>query len=94
MSIIGWSSGTELFDGCVRVALEHAPHHNGDDGAFVPPKIRRTIVESVYRVFDGSDWDTEDESDYFHTDLVHIMHDLGRIDDEDYRWYTEDSDNN
>lgn len=83
---MGWASGTSLFDGAVRVALEHAPVHNTDDGAQVRPHIRRKIIQSMYRAFDDYDWDTEDESEFFESDLIHIMRDLGRIDDE---WYEE-----
>lgn len=90
---MGWSSGTELFDKAAYVALWYAPKINTDEGAQVPPIIRRGIFEDLYKAFEYSDWDTEDESKYFKSDLVHIMHDLGRIDDYDYAWYT-DPDNN
>lgn len=90
---MGWSSGTQLFDAMVTIALRHAPHINTDEGAVVPIPIRKSIIAEAYAAMDNSDWDTEDESRYFKSDLVHLMYDLGRIDREDYLWYT-DPDNN
>jgi len=86
---MGWCSGTEYFDLAVDVALRHAPVRNTDDGAQVLPKIRKAIIAEVYKGFDYSDWDCQSESKYFESDLVHHMHDIGEIDDEDYRCYTE-----
>jgi hypothetical protein len=91
---MGWASGTDLFDTAVSVALRHAPHINTDEGARVSDGLRRRIIKDMYEDFARlSDWDTEDESKYFKSDLVHIMYDLGVIDKDSYDWYT-DPDNN
>lgn len=81
---MGWAGGTELFDSCVTIilaALEEAKEE--------PVSIEQTqlIVNEVYAAFSDSDWDTESESDYFMPFLLHTLHEVGQIDDDDYEYY-------
>lgn len=51
---MGWAGGTELFDGALDIFLKH-----------IPEELHEELIEEWYQVFKYSDWDTEDESDYF-----------------------------
>lgn len=72
---MGWGSATAIFDGAVDAAM-----------LFVPQNaiMQRSVVEAMYTKVDWDDWDTQDESKYYNSDLIHIM--LGRheIEVDDY----------
>lgn len=81
---MGWGSATHLFDAAVDVAVEFAAKHYDATGAeYTDPEIVREIVEAMYTQVDWEDWDTQEESKYFNH-LVHVMYNLGEIDNEDY----------
>lgn len=82
---MGWASGTELFDSMVDLALALLVDAKGS----VTPEETQEVVRRVYELFEHTDWDTEDESCYFKPYLIEVMHDLGRIDDEDYEFYLD-----
>lgn len=83
---MGWSSATSIFDGAVDVALAHASKLFNIDTHehYVPDALKKQIVYDMYTCVDWDDWDTQDESKYFHPYLLEIMHDLGEIDEESY----------
>lgn len=51
---MGWSGGTEIFDGALDTFL-----------SFVPEDSHQDLIEKWYKVFEDTDWDTEDESKYW-----------------------------
>lgn len=76
---MGWASGTSFFDAALDSFLD-----------YVPLSERMYAVKRFYlRGFQYSDWDTQHESRYFEEYLVHIMHSLGEIEDEEYEWYVK-----
>lgn len=81
---MGNAGGTDVFDAMVDIALRYAPHNNTDLGAQVPAKIRMKIIADAYDAMAGTDWDTQDESKYFNTDLIHLMYHRGEIDQDYY----------
>lgn len=67
---MGWSGGTEVFDGALNVFLKYVPEEEID-----------TVLSSWYHEFDVTDWDTVSESDYY--DLLRpILVAEGIIDDD------------
>lgn len=65
---MGWSSGGELFDGALDVFLVH-----------IPPYLRNDAVKKWYEAFKWTDWDTQQESKYYHDYLKGVMVKLGEI---------------
>lgn len=82
---MGWNEGTSLFDPMVDLALALVVENKGS----VTPEETQEVVRRVYELFEDTDWDTEEESCYFKPYLIEVMHDLGRIDDDDYELYHE-----
>jgi hypothetical protein len=78
---MGWSSGTYWFDGCVDIVLKFMPDANR------MPVMIQAVVNEVYELFNGEDWDTQDESDYFKPYLANAMLVKGQIDQEEYDWH-------
>lgn len=76
---MGSARATEIFDSAVDVALEFIPTQD------LTEPVIKAVVERMYTGVDWGDWDTQDESDYFHY-LVDIMHERGEL---DYDWYAE-----
>lgn len=81
---MGYASGTDVFDKMVDIALRYAPKKNTDLGAQTPTVIRQSIIIDCYDAMSDTDWDTQDESKYFQTDLVHLMYQRGEIDQDYY----------
>lgn len=54
---MGWNGGTEIFDKFMTLLLD-------DD------MTKTEKIEKFYSVLQDGDWDTENESDYFHHPLV------------------------
>jgi hypothetical protein len=52
---MGWAGGTSFFDGPLDLMLE-----------YVPEDKRKEVIEKLYRTIRDGDWDTVDESAYFH----------------------------
>ena len=51
---MGWSGGTQLFDDALDIFL-----------GYIPARLHDQLIEKWYAKFDGTDWDTEDESKYW-----------------------------
>lgn len=84
---MGWSSATEIFDGAVEVAIAHAPkipEHVSTNKYNTPDIIIKSIVHDMYTRVEWDDWDTQQESKFYHPHLFDVMHELGELDDEDY----------
>lgn len=59
---MGWCSATEYFDDGLNTFLE-----------YVPDEKKFEAVEEWYRSFSLSDWDCQEESQYYNQYLHHIM---------------------
>lgn len=57
---MGWSGGTEVFDGVVGVLLNEP----------IPDESKLGIMNALVRALNDQDWDTHNESLYWETDLV------------------------
>lgn len=79
---MGWGSATGLFDGAVDVALKFIPSNNEEHAQV----LAQAVVEAMYTQIDWEDWDTQDESKYYHY-LIHVMEAQGELDNDYYQWY-------
>lgn len=52
------------------------------------------VVEQIARPLWDGDWDCEYDSKYFDSHLVHVMHKVGHLDDEEYEYYKKNPMNN
>ena len=80
---MGWASATPLFDGAVDTTLKfldavHPTMVGSQHGAMI-----RAVVEAHYEVYKTSDWDTQDESNYYEPYLRDLMVANGEIDPDD-----------
>lgn len=80
---MGWCSATQIFDAAVDVALEFIPVGQPD----TPNVLVKAVVERMYKQVEWDDWDCQTDSKYWDDYLLHIMHDMGEVDDEDYEYY-------
>lgn len=74
---MGWNGGGPLFDGMVRLVLERCES--------LEPAVIQDVVMDVYELFEDTDWDTQDESEFFIPYLLEVMHESGEVDDEYYQ---------
>lgn len=75
---MGWCSGTTIFDTVMDAVVDYLPNE----------EAKREVALKVAKTLWDGDWDCEADSKYWDSILVHIMHDEGHIDDEDYKYYT------
>jgi len=65
-SIMGWASGTDVFDAVAREIL-------GDAGAISKTKVILALVEAL----EDNDWDTQNESEFYDHPIVRrVMREL------------------
>lgn len=58
---MGWSGGTEIFDGALDIFL-----------SYIPKELHPSLISKWYEVVSEGDWDTENESAYW-TELEPIL---------------------
>lgn len=81
---MGWGSATPIFDTAVDVALEFLP----TSGLATKPQVLiKAIVEKMYKELPLDDWDTQDESNYYDEYLIHVMYDMGEVDENHYQYH-------
>lgn len=80
---MGWCSTTGIFDEVMDAVIPYIPED----------KVNEVMLQVAKPLWEG-DWDCESDSRYWNSHLVHIMHERGRIDDEDYQYYVENPFNN
>jgi len=86
---MGWGSATPLYDNAVEVALMFAPkipEHASENEWNTPEVIVRAVVEEMYTKNYWDDWDTQDESKFYDKYLIHVMHERGEIEDNEYEY--------
>lgn len=70
---MGWGSGTDYFDKPLDLFLEH-----------VPPGERKPLVRELYDTIRQGDWDTQNESKYYDSYIVHFDYEDGYLTWEEY----------
>lgn len=80
---MGWCSATEIFDSILDAVVD-----------YVPEDRMGSVVEQIARPLWDGDWDCEYDSKYFDSHLVHVMHKVGHLDDEEYEYYKKNPMNN
>ncbi|QMP84322.1 hypothetical protein HUN41_00233 [Streptomyces phage Coruscant] len=68
---MGWGGGTEYFDYPLSLMLK-----------YVPEEDRKEIVGKMYRHIKDGDWDTVDESDFFHLLVEYDIDGYGKYKDD------------
>lgn len=72
---MGWSGGTELFDGALDIFL---PYIHDDTAQEL------SLVRKWYDVFQDTDWDTDHDSQYYQRFILDFLLEDDMIDQEEY----------